>query len=233
MALRAMCKYSTLLTPSPSGEGPTSWWPYWYRLLVNESLMFPMRTSLSWHGARVSLISVEPPPLSQGGGTTAGLAVLGGWHVGAITDNSKSSLLDSSNHCVHRLRWSLVWAVSCMLWAVLARARAAYSSILATRVRVTPAYLPSQLARSFSGISSVSCDMNLYSVHVEWSSSLLQGAGSLLASTSEAHWPTSPNSCMSCCLIIMPLVGVMSFNHIQILWGQHYDEATTRDDPRD
>ena len=91
-----------------------------------------------------------------------------------------------------------------------------YSSTLAVQVRVTPAYLPSQMARSFSGISAVSCDTNLYSVHVEWCSSLLWGAGSLLESTSEAHWPASPNSCMSCYLIIMPLVGVMIFNHVQM-----------------
>ena len=91
-----------------------------------------------------------------------------------------------------------------------------YSSILAVWVRVTPAYLPSQMARSFSGISAVSCDTNMYSVHVEWHSLLLWGASSLLASTREAHWPASPNSCMSHCLSIMPLVGVMSFNHIQI-----------------
>ena len=99
----------------------------------------------------------------------------------------------------------------------MARARAAYSSILAAWVRVTPAYLPSQMAKSFSGISTVSCDTNLYSVHVEWRSSLLRGPGSLLASTSEAYWLASPNSCMSRCLIIMPLEGVMLFNHIQML----------------
>ena len=83
-------------------------------------------------------------------------------------------------------------------------------------VRVTPAHLPSQMARSFSSISALSCDMNLYSVRVELRSSLLWGAGSLLVSTSEAHWPASLNSCMSCCLIITPLVGVMIFNHIQL-----------------
>ena len=91
-----------------------------------------------------------------------------------------------------------------------------YSSILAARVRFTPAYLPSQMARSLSDISALSSDMNLYSVHVELRSLLLCGAGSLLASTSEAHWPASPNSCMSRCLIIMPLEGVIIFNHIQM-----------------
>ena len=79
-----------------------------------------------------------------------------------------------------------------------------------------PRILPSQMARSFSGISAVSCDMNLYSVCVAWCSLLLQGAGSLLASTSEAHWLASPNSCMSRCLSITPLVGVMPFNHVQM-----------------
>ena len=76
--------------------------------------------------------------------------------------------------------------------------------------------LPSQMDRSFSNISTLSNDMNLYSVRVELRSLLLWGAGSLLASTSEAHWPASPNSCMSYCLIIMPLEGVMSFNHIRM-----------------
>ena len=119
--------------------------------------------------------------------------------------------------------WGLIGLLSnyhnsreALLWAVLARACAVYSSILAMQVIVTPAYLPSQMARSFSSISTVSYDPNLYSVCVEWRSSLLLGASSLLASTSEAHWLASPNSCMSRCLIITPLVGVMSFNHIQI-----------------
>ena len=92
----------------------------------------------------------------------------------------------------------------------------AYSSILAAQVRVTPAYLPSHMARSLSDISALSNDTNLYSVHVELRSLLLCGAGSLLASTSEAHWLASPNSCMSRCLIITPLEGVMIFNHIQM-----------------
>ena len=141
-----------------------------------------------------------------------------------ITDNSESSLLDSNNHCFQQSRWSLVQAVSCkcfpsqeaLLWAILARAHAVYSSTLAMWVRVTPTYLPSQMARSFSGISAVSCDTKLYSVHAELHSLLLWGAGSFLASTSEAHWLASPNSCISHCLIITPLVGVMIFNHIQM-----------------
>ena len=94
--------------------------------------------------------------------------------------------------------------------------RMAYSSILAAWVRVTPTYLPSQMARSLSNISTLSSDTNLYSVHVELRSSLPCGAGSLLGSTREAHWPASPNSCMSCCLIITPLEGVIIFNHIQM-----------------
>ena len=85
-----------------------------------------------------------------------------------------------------------------------------------TWVRFTPVYLPSHMARSFSDISTFSNDMNLYSVHVELHSSLLWGAGGLPVLTSEAHWPVSPNSCMSHCLIITPLEGVMSFNHIQM-----------------
>ena len=132
--------------------------------------------------------------------------------------------MDSINRCFWRSRRSLVQAVSCkcfpsqevLLCAILARAHAAYSSILAAWVRFTPTYLPSQMARSFSDISTLSNDTNLYSVHVELCSLLLWGAGSLLASTSEAHWLASPNTCMSCCLIIIPLEGVMSFNHIQM-----------------
>ena len=123
------------------------------------------------------------------------LVIADGWFVGEIIDNSESSFVDSINHHFQRLRWSLVWAISCkcfpsqeaLLCAVLARARAAYSSILATWVRVTPAHLPSQMARSFSSISALSCDINLYLVHVELHSLLLRGAGSLLALTSEAH----------------------------------------------
>ena len=89
-----------------------------------------------------------------------------------------------------------------------------YSALFNTLTSII--HLPSQMARSFSGISTLSCDTNLYSVCVELHSLLLQGVSSLLASTSEAHWPASPNSCMSRCLIITPLVRVMSFNHIQI-----------------
>ena len=132
--------------------------------------------------------------------------------------------MDLINRHFWRSRWSLIQAVSCkrfpsqevLLCAVLARAHAMYPSILAAWVRFTPAYLPSQMARSLSDISTLSNDMNLYSVCVESCSSLLWGAGSLLASTSEAHWLASWNRCMSCCLIIMPLEGVMSFNHIQM-----------------
>ena len=116
--------------------------------------------------------------------------------------------MDSISHLFRRSRRSLVRAVSCKrfpsqearLWAVLARAHTADSSILAVRVRVTPAYVPSHMARSLSDISTLSNDMNLYSVCMELRSSVLCGAGSLLVSTSEAHWPASPNSCMSHCL---------------------------------
>ena len=224
MSLKVMCKYSILLTPSPSRESPTLWQPYWYRLLVTESSTLSMRTSSLEYGAGVGLVSVEPPSLSQGGGAMTELVITDGWFVGEIIDNSESSFVDSINCHFWQLRRSLVRAISCkcfpsrevLLCAVLARACAVYSSILAAQVRVTPTHLPSQMARSISGISALSCDMNLYSVRVELHSSLLWGAGSLLVSTSEAHWPASPNSCMSCCLIITLLVGVMSFNHIQI-----------------
>ena len=224
MAIRAMCKYFTLLTPSPSRESPTLHWPYWYRSSVTESLTFPMRMSPSEYGAGAGLISVELPSLSQGGCATTELVVADSWVVGDIINNSESSFVDSISHLFRQSRRSLVWAISCkcfpsqeaLLWAILARARTVYSSILAAWVRVTPAYLPSHMARSLSDISTLSNDMNLYSVHVELRSSLLCGAGSLLALTSEAHWPASSNSCMSRCLIIMPLEGVMIFNLIQM-----------------
>ena len=186
-----MCKYSTLLTPSPSREGPTLWQPYWYKSLVTESLTLSMRTSPSEYGAGVGLVSVEPPSLSQGGGVMTELVITGGWFVGKIINNSESSFMDSINRCFRWSRWSLVWAISCkcfpsqeaLLCTVLARACAAYSSILAVQVRVTPTHLPSQMARSFSGISALSCDMNLHPVRVELHSLLLWGASSLLALT--------------------------------------------------
>ena len=78
MALRAMCKYSTLLTPSPSRESLTLWRPYWYRSLVTESLMFPMRALPSEYGAGAGLVSVEPPSLSQGGCVTMELVIADG-----------------------------------------------------------------------------------------------------------------------------------------------------------
>ena len=75
--------------------------------------MFPMRTSLSEYGTRAGLVSVEPPSLSQGGGATVELVIADSWFVGAITDNSESSLVDSINCHFWRSRWSLVWAISC------------------------------------------------------------------------------------------------------------------------
>ena len=147
-----MCKYSTLLTPSHSRESLTLRWPYWYRSSVTESSTFPMRTSLSEYRARVGLVSVEPPSLSQGGGATMELVIADGWVVGDIINNSESSFVDLINHRFRQLRWSLVWAISCkrfpsrevLLWAILARAHATYSSILAVRVIFTPTYSNSQ-----------------------------------------------------------------------------------------
>ena len=170
MALRVMCKYYTLLTPSTSGESTTIRKPYWYMALVAESLMFPMWTLPSEYGAGAGCISVGPPSgLWEGGRATAELAVMDNWFVCAITDNSESSLVDSTNHHFQGLRWSLVLAVSCrhfpswevLLWGVLARACTAYSSSLATQVRVTIACLPSQIARSFIRIFAESCDPEL------------------------------------------------------------------------
>ena len=82
---------------------------------------------------------------------TVGLAVTDGWFVSVITDNSESSLVDSTNCRFWWLKQSLVQAVSCrcfpsqevLLWAILARACTAYSSSLAVQVSVTPACLPS------------------------------------------------------------------------------------------
>ena len=78
MAIRAMCKYFTLLTPSPSGESPTLQRPYWYRSSVTESSMFPMRTSPSEYRAGAGLVSVEPPSLSQGGCAMTELVIADG-----------------------------------------------------------------------------------------------------------------------------------------------------------
>ena len=166
---------------------------------------------------------------------TAELAVVDGYFVGAITDNSESSLVDSTNCCFWQLRWSLVLAVSCrcfpswevLLWAVLARACIVYSSSLATQVSITATCLPSQMGRSFIGISTEGCDPDWYSVWMELHSSLLQGAGSLLVFTSEAHWPASPNSCIMCYLAIMPLVGVVALNHIQMSTSDRLSEPSS------
>ena len=75
--------------------------------------MFPMRTSPSEYGARVGLVSVELPSLSQGGGVTTELVVADGWVVGEIINNSESSFMDLINHRFHWSRWSLVQAVLC------------------------------------------------------------------------------------------------------------------------
>ena len=113
MALRAMCKYSILLTPSPSRESPTLRQPYWYRLSVTESLTLSMRTSPSEYRAGVGLVSVEPPSLSQGGGVMTEIVVTDGWFVGEIINNSESNFVDSINSCFRWLRRSLVWAILC------------------------------------------------------------------------------------------------------------------------
>ena len=91
MALKAMCKYSILLTPSPSRESPTLQQPYWYRSLVTESSTLSMRTLPSEYGARVGLVSVEPPSLSQGGGAMMELVIADGWFVRSSTTQSPVS----------------------------------------------------------------------------------------------------------------------------------------------
>ena len=75
--------------------------------------MFPMRTLLLEYGARAGLVSVEPPSLSQGGGAMVELVIADSWFVSAITDNSESSLVDSSNRRFQQSRRSLVQAISC------------------------------------------------------------------------------------------------------------------------
>ena len=141
-----------------------------------------MRTLPLEYRAGVRLVSVKPPSLSQGGGVMTELVIAGGWFVSEIIDNSESNFMDSINCHFWWLRPSLVQAVLCkhfpswevLLCTILGRARAAYSSIFAAQVRVTPTHLPIQRARSFSSMSALSCDMNLYSVHVELRSSLLR-----------------------------------------------------------
>ena len=124
----------------------------------------------SGYGAGAGHVLVEPPSGLQGGSATAELAVADGWFVGAITNKSESSLLDSTNCHFWWSGQSLVWlshvdiyfpSQEALLWAVLARAHAAYSSTLAAQVRVTPACLPSQMARFFSDMSAVGCDPDL------------------------------------------------------------------------
>ena len=81
-----------------------------------------MRTSVLEYGAGAGLISVEPPSVSQGGGATVELVITDGWFVSVITDNSESSLVDSSNRRFRQSRQSLVRAVSCKhfpSWEVL------------------------------------------------------------------------------------------------------------------
>ena len=68
------------------------------------------------------------------------------WFVSAGTDNSESSLVDSTNHHFQGLRWSLVLAVSCRhfpswdvsLYAVLAGACLVYPSKQTAQMYDTP-----------------------------------------------------------------------------------------------
>ena len=153
-----------------------------------------------------------------------GLAVMDDWIVGACTNNSESSWVDSTNQRFQRSRQSLVLAISCkcflsweaLLWAILARVCTAYSSSVAVWVSVTPACLTSQMARSFTRISNEGWDPGWYTAWMELHNSLPLGAGSLLTFTSETHWLASPNSYRIHCLAIRPLVGVVVLNHIQM-----------------
>ena len=103
-----------------------------------------------------------------------------------------------------------------LLCAILVRACVAYSSNWAAWVYVTPACLPSQMARSFIGISNRGWVPGSYMAWIESHISLPLGAGSSLAFTREAHWPASLNSCKMHCLTITPLVEVMALSHIQM-----------------
>ena len=79
-----------------------------------------------------------------------------------------------------------------------------------------PAYLPSQIARSFIGISNGGWFPGSYVAWIESCSSLLLVAGRSLAFISKAHCPSSLNNCSIHYLTIIPLEGVTALNHIQI-----------------
>ena len=111
-------------------------------------------------------------PLQYWGGVTVELAVAGNWFVDARTDNSMLSCFNASNCLFWWLRQSFNLAISCkhfprweaLLWAILARERVAYSSKQAVWVYVTPTYLPSQMTRSFIGLSNGGWDPGSYVV---------------------------------------------------------------------
>ena len=97
-----------------------------------------------------------------------------------------------------------------LLWAILVSMHVAYSSKKAAQVYVTPAYLLSQMARSFIRISDRGWDPGSYVAWIEPCITLL------LTSIREAHWLALLNSCIMCYLTITPLEGVMALSHIQI-----------------
>ena len=186
--------------------------------------MFPMWMSLSLYGASTGHVSVEPPSVLEGGGAILEPVVPGGWFVGAHTNKSWSSCLDMSSHVLLWPRWSLVFAILCrhfprqeaLLWAILVRERMVYPSKWVAWMYDIPMYLPSQMARSFIGIYNGGWVSGSYIAWIELWRLLQLGSGSSSRLISETHQPVSLNNCRMHCLTIIPLTGVMAFNHIQM-----------------
>ena len=150
---------------------------------------------------------------------TVELAVSDDWFVSVSTNNS---LLTCFNLSSRQSRWPFDLAISyrrfpmqaALLYAVLVRAHWVYPSKQAAQMYVIPTYLPSQMARSFISISNGDWFPGSYVAWIELHSSLLLVASRSLAFISEAHYPSSLNSCSMHCLTITPLEGVMALNHI-------------------
>ena len=162
MALRAMCKYYRVTYALPlyrefNWSDNRSCRGHW--LL---SPQYPMWMLLSLYGAGMGCISVEPPSVLKRSAATLEPVVTDSWFVSACTDNSSSSCFDMSSHILLQLRWSLVLSTlyrhfprwEALLWAILARAHVAYPSKWAACIFDNLAYLPSQMATSFIGISN-------------------------------------------------------------------------------
>ena len=157
MALRAMCEYYGILTPSPSRDSPTD-----PTILFVEIVSY-LVTNVPHVDVAVIVWGWRRPHFNWTpffiirGGVTLLFIVADDWFVGAHTDNSSLSCFNASSHILLQSRWSLDLAVSCrcflmweaLLWAVLVRACMAYTSKWAGWMYVIPVYLPSQMARFF------------------------------------------------------------------------------------